>query len=196
MGDFCRRASLYAELNSEFGNVTNFFGAASMTTRMLANIDRLPVSAVFINKEARQFLRDVSFLLELENMAIAGDLRTGALSGSNLDDYLVTREQNNVQNALDALRESNPEKFSRVLDEINELLNAKEGVKRAAGSLGSDGEYQDILDKVREKIGSDINFENQEHREEIGKELIDHVKSKRPDGWSGCDSAGCSWNEE
>ena len=194
---FCRRATLYQHFQVKFRGTTDFFGAASQTTRMLAAVE-IPGSGLTISGESRNFLREVSAQLEVLNVETALSIENGSLSHADLDGYLVNLEQTNVQAALDTLRTTDPRKYQRVVSEINSLLNAKR-VNRSLGRLyGSDRAYQNILDQVREDLGSDIDFSNQDHREAIGHKLIDtldEIRESRAEGWSGCDAAGCTWND-
>ncbi|MEZ5886083.1 MAG: RHS repeat-associated core domain-containing protein [Paracoccaceae bacterium] len=199
-GGFCDRAFVYYDLQIELSARTNFFGAASLTSRMLANIDEIELSFMSVSGETRGFLRTVGAALEPLNMKMTSAVRSGLLSGSNLDYRLVHMEQSAVQQQLEKLKNTKPQVYERVLREINGLLNAKDGFSRwAGGLLGADGDYQDVLDRVREKLGHDIDFESQKDREAIGRELVDElerIKKGRPEGWSGCDAAGCSWNDK
>ena len=194
---FCRRATLYQHFQVKFSGTTDFFGAASQTTRMLAAVE-IPGSGFSISGDAKGFLREVSGQLEALNVQTALSIEDGSLSHPNLDGYLVNLEQTHVQAALDNLRTTNPSQHQKVMKEINDLLNAR-GLDRILGSVyGSDRAYQGILDQVRDDLGSDIDFSNQEHREAIGHKLIDtldEIRESRAEGWSGCDAAGCTWND-
>lgn len=96
--------------------------------------------------------------------------------------------------------EKSPEAYARITGEVNSLLNADPGSAAGySGSFyGSDAAYQEVLSGVRKRLGRDIDFANQTDREMIGGALVKRVKEireDRPKGWSGCDAAGCTWNE-
>ena len=199
LGGFCRRTRLYYAFQVKFSPITNFFGAASATTRMLADVDLFPGNLALTSKDTRNFLRDVSAMLEDLNVRTAYSIEDGSLTHPDMYGYLINLEQTNVQAALDELRSNNPDMYSKVVSEINILLNAKEGVIGAADQFyGSDAAYQRILDEARSDLGRDIDFGSQSDRETIGHALVrelEEIKNNRPDGWSGCDAAGCTWNE-
>lgn len=194
---FCRRATLYQYFQVKFSGTTDFFGAASQTTRMLAAVE-ITGSGFSIPGDAKEFLREVSGQLESFNVQTALSIEDGSLSHPNLDGYLVNLEQTNVQAALDNLRTTGPIQYQKVVRKINDRLNAK-GLDRILGSLySSDRAYQGILDQVHNDLGSDVDFSNQEHRVAICHKLIntlDEIRESRSEGWSGCDAAGCSWND-
>ena len=196
--DFCRRTELYYAFQVKFSPITDFFGAASQTTRMLAAIE-LPASPAFTSYETREFLRKVSGTLEDLNVKIAISIENGSLSHPDMNGYLISLEQTNVQSALNELKMKEPNQYQRIVAEINGLLNAEDGISRAASRFyASDAAYQRILDRVRSDLGSHIDFGNQSHREAIGLALVGElgrIRDNRPDGWSGCDAAGCTWNE-
>jgi RHS repeat-associated protein len=199
--DFCRRADLYHAFQIRFSGTTDFFGAASATTRMLASIEIRPMSSFFTSRETRDFLRNVSATLEELNVATALSLEAGKIPTEGLNDYLISMEQTKVQELLDQLGETSPEIYARVTSEVNSLLNAAPGSAAGySGSFyGSDAAYQDVLSGVREDLGRDIDFTNQTDREMIGSALVEKVKEirgARPKGWSGCDAAGCTWNDK
>lgn len=116
-----------------------------------------------------------------------------------MNEYLISLEQTNVQSALNDLKMKDPEEYQQVVAEINSLLYAEDGISRAAGRFyGSDAAYQRVLDGVRSDLGRSMDFANKSHQEAIGHALVedlDRIKDNRPDGSSGCDAAGCSWNE-
>ena len=173
---FCQRAYQYQQLDRMFASQTRFFAAASMTTAMLASMEMPVGNTWFTSRSTRTFMRAVSGQLERLNFDIAYQLESGALSGSNLDAYIVRQEQNAVQGALDGLRASDPKSYESLISEVNGLLNG-EGYSGLAGSVySSDREYQGVLDGVREQLGGDIDFANQDHREAIGMALIEHVR--------------------
>ena len=164
---------------------------------MLADVE-IPGSGLTMSREAKEFLREVSGRLETLNVQTALSIENGSLSHPDLDGYLVNLEQTNVQAALDQLRTTNPERYQSVVREVNALLNAKGWQRRAGRFYGSDRAYQDVLDQVRDDLGRDIDFSSQNDRESIGHQLIDtldNIRNSRAEGWSGCDAAGCTWNE-
>ena len=109
--DFCRRTELYYRFQVKFSGTTDFFGAASPTTRMLADVE-IPGSGRIMSREAKEFLREVSGQLETLNVQTALSIENGSLSHPDLDGYLVNLEQTNVQAALDQLRKNKPRTIS------------------------------------------------------------------------------------
>lgn len=151
---------------------------------MLANIAR-PGSEAFTSSITRDFISAVSTKLEGLNRKAATEITFGTVSGPTLDKSIVHREQSAVQDSLNELQASNPEGYKTVVRETNRLLNPTGSAALAGNMFSTDRAYQQVLKSVREELGRDIDFSNQEDREKIGNAVIDYVRSK-----GGCDITG------
>jgi hypothetical protein len=84
-----------------------------------------------------------------------------------------------------------PPAYSDDVKEINSLLNSNGGILASAlaGLSGAifptDKAYADVLADVRNGLGHDIDFGNQQDREAIGNALANHIQQG-----NGCDLAG------
>ncbi len=198
-GNFCSRASIYHGFQSLLGDKTNFFGAASMTTQMLANSQGLGSSA-FFSDSTSSFLEDVSAELERKNMESFTSIYLGRFEDENgnvtdIDSYLIRMEQDEVQRLMDIFKRDNPEGYELAVSEINDAFASESPLKNF---FGSDRLYNSVLETVRTKLRRDIDFSVQSDRELIGHALADEVeavRAARASDFSGCDIAGCTWND-
>lgn len=137
---------------------TSFYGAAAMMTSAMA----LP--------EQGSFMESLSATLESKNTIRAQMIREGRLyaGGSvigNDVDY-IHYEQSVVQNHLDGLRTNNPALYQQVIADANDQLNS---LSTTVFGRATDPNVARALGIARERIGGDINFANQEHREILGR---------------------------
>ncbi|WP_298324797.1 RHS repeat-associated core domain-containing protein [Asticcacaulis sp.] len=190
LSDYCRRAEIYRRFDMKFYDQTRFFAAASMTTTMLASMDIPVLGGLAISSNARSFLSDVSASLEDANAKLAMSMETVRSRGGNIDLQLIRKEQDLVQGHLNNLRKNNIENYTKIVSEINNMLNSEDGfsstMNAAAGLVyPSERHYHNMLSRVREQIGGDIDFSNQEHREAIGRQLVNDLRDN-----GGCDRTG------
>jgi hypothetical protein len=116
------------------------------------------------------------------NQDISRSLQNGTLAGKDVDSRIVEMEQTVVQEMLDDFSSNDPAGYDTLISEINAALNPSGVLEIVTQVYGTDKAYGTILDKVRDSLGSDIDFANQSHREAIGNALIDHVREN-----GGCD---------
>jgi RHS repeat-associated protein len=177
--DFCRRAYEYAGFDRVLGAKTRFFGAASLTTQYLADMES-PIVGRYVSDPTRQFMRQLSSELEKMNQGTALAIEHGSLSHSNLDAVMVHKEQTAVQERLDALSNKDPKAYASMIKEVNGLLNPTGAMNSASevyGTFTTNGVYLGILNGVRNSLGRDIDFSSQSDREAIGKAAIDYLNS-------------------
>ena len=190
---YCQRADLYANFDSLVHNKTRFFAAASAASQALANVAVPGLGRVGTSPETRAFLEKTGEALQALNTETVGKIISGQITGSGaeLDAKIVHLEQTAVQGQLDSLKQSNPTGYSDAIKEINSLLNSNGGGAASflAGASGlifpTDKAYADVLADVRNSLGHDIDFANQQDREAIGNALANHVRQT-----NGCDVAG------
>ncbi len=89
-----------------------------------------------------------------------------------------------MQSQLNALRNADPQAYSKAITQSNDALNGK-----FAGLLvnlsGTDRAYAVVLDAVRKSLGRDVEFARQSDREPIGNALVRHIGQT-----GGCDVTG------
>jgi len=87
---------------------------------------------------------------------------------------MVHFEQSAVQGYLDGMGAGARDSF---IADMNDFLNTDHPGVRAGRAL--DPMVSDAIKSVREQIGGDIDFGNQEHREMIGREVVGRVREER-----------------
>lgn len=127
----------------------------------------------------------LSSRLEEVNATIAAKVSSGELRGPNLDAQIVNIEQTAVQRALDSLQKIDSALNTKMVGEINSLLNPRGGASLGSRVLATDRAYGRILGGVRKDLGRDIDFARQSDREAIGNAVIDHIRRT-----GGCDVTG------
>jgi RHS repeat-associated protein len=192
---YCQRADLYANLDALVHEKTRFFAAASATSQDLADTAVFGLGRIGTSPKTRAFLEKTGEALEALNVHMAGAIITGNIRGEgpSLDAQLVHKEQNEVQNQLNIFKGANPGGYKTAINEINTLLNSKDGggavLKALVGGskllFGSDKAYSQILDEVRSKLGHKIDFSNQKDREAIGNAVANYIRKT-----GGCDVTG------
>lgn len=160
----CVRSRRYERIDSDpnVSSKTRFFGAAAIVTSALA----LPAPS--------GFMADLSSQLQKANLARLDQIRTGQLEMSasvqKNDRDFIHFEQTIVQKVLDGLEASDPDAYRNLIDTTNDRLNS-ERVASVAGR--TDPNFAQGLATAREKIGGDIDFANQQHREILGQSIAD-----------------------
>jgi RHS repeat-associated protein len=190
---YCQRADLYANFDSLVHDKTRFFAAASAASQALANVAVPGLGRVGTSSGTRAFLESTGEALQALNTQTVGKIISGQITGSgaDLDAKIVHLEQTAVQGQLDSLKQSDPAGYSDAVKEINSLLNSNGGIAASAlaGLSGAifptDKAYADVLADVRNGLGHDIDFGNQQDREAIGNALANHIRQG-----NGCDVAG------
>ena len=172
---FCKRAALYAKLDTQLGPETRFFAAASAISQTLANTDSWFGNAL-VDPETRMNLLVLGGDLQTMNIGIAELVQHSSLSGSDLDAAIVHIEQTAVQRFLDGLSQSDPDRYAQLISDANNMLNPQ-GSSPLRDSLlfSPDKAMLGILDEVRSTLGSNIDFANQAHREALGNSLIEYI---------------------
>lgn len=119
----------------------------------------------------------ISGQLEQANRRLAYELESGAYSGANIDARLVHREQELVQQILEASRVHEADAYRAFIDDISRMLNEPSFLERHASRLyREDAQYMRILESVRRDLGRDIDYENQSDREAIGMAIVNAVR--------------------
>jgi RHS repeat-associated protein len=160
----CERSRMYERIDADpsVSSQTRFFGAAAIVTSALA----LPSQS--------GFMAGLSSQLEKANLARLEQIRSGQLqmpgSVQKNDHAFIHFEQTLVQKALDGLNASDPEAYANLISTTNKRLNS-EFVGRAART--SDPNFARGLAAAREKLGGDIDFADQEHRETLGQSIAE-----------------------
>src|SRR6185437_7667230 len=96
---FRRRALCYEHWDHCLASKTRFFGAASVTNRVLGHLVSLSVVRPRIEACA-PWLSMLGVLLEGTNSALARAVTRGDLAGANLDYQIVSIEQSHVEERL------------------------------------------------------------------------------------------------
>jgi hypothetical protein len=169
--DFCSRSLRYVNtaMDKRISSRTNFFVAAAAVTNALGGS---PQSS---------FMKDLSASLETANMQRANQIRDGHLysTGSvaqNTKDF-VTFEQNNVQKALDAIKQHNPDQYQKELSEQNASLNGN--LTSLAGRF-TDPAVTRAIALTQQALGRSIDFGNQSDREALGNAIAGQVSRDAP----------------
>jgi hypothetical protein len=172
-GQFSVRALLYQGWDEKLRVKTRFFGAASLTNRVLAFLAGHPGARAFRGRG--EWLAALGGMLLPANISLARALCSASLVSGSWDARIVAMEQRMVQNFL-ATTQSYREK-RRMIAEMNFLLNLR-------GPLVSRCEnaavrcYAGILDGVREQLGLPLDYSLQQHREKIGLGVISALDSQ------------------
>ena len=190
---FCQRAVVYGKFDAVVRSKTVFFAGASAASQAIANVAVPGFGRIGTSPKTRAFLESTGQALQTVNSQAVRDLMSGLMSGSGseLDAKLVHLDQTGVQKQLNALKEMDPAAYATAIKEINTLLNDKGGlgVSALAGVsnffFSTDEAYAQLLGEVRDSLGRDIDFSNQEDREAIRNELLRHIRET-----GGCDVAG------
>jgi RHS repeat-associated protein len=172
MSAYCERSLEYSQFDSMFRGKTRFFGAASMTTAMLADLSMWPANLFVSSSTTRNFMAGLSRDLQAMNERAAYAIYNGTLGGAHLDARLVHSEQTSVQQHLGAFAARDPSGYRSMIAEVNRLLIPRGAMAAAASTYSDDAHYQGVLSGVRRTLGRDIHFENQGDREAIGNALI------------------------
>jgi hypothetical protein len=164
---FQRRAALYGSLDDSLRHKTRFFGAASVTNRVLGHMASR-TGHLLCSDDTFKWLLATGALLETANIAIAQAVASGRLAGPSLDGRIVSIEQSIVEEALQSARTA--QRYPRLLSELNAHLN---GCSAAWIHFRDEVRwYSRVLSVVRETLASRIEFAAQAHREAIGLALI------------------------
>jgi hypothetical protein len=173
---FARRATLYAQIDRDLYTKTRFFGAASMTNKVLARLFEFHPTLISI--ESGKCLQDLGAVLEHLNVSLANAIRLGAESGGALDRRLVQAEQRAAQlhwrGAVGATA-----RLRAVEDELNDLLNDSHILCLFARFWKVSRDYAAILSALRRRMGGRLEFGNESHRVGIGCALIDHLHQRK-----------------
>ena len=177
LSDYCRRADLYFRLDQRFGAQTRFFGAASLTTAMLADLSIPLFGSIAASSATRMHMANISSHLEGMNLQFAKMLENGGLRGAHLDTELVHKEQTEVQSYLNSFNQNDPSGYTAFISEVNATLNPTGVAGFESNLYSSDRIYQAVLSTVRSSPGRNIDFANQRDREAVGNTLIDKLRS-------------------
>ena len=106
MSAYCQRSYEYAQFDRALGGQTRFFGAASMTTSMLADLSMYPVNLFVVSQTTRSFMGGLSRDLQSMNEREALAIEHGSLGGANLDGEDGSRGTDSRQRASGCIRSS------------------------------------------------------------------------------------------
>jgi hypothetical protein len=172
-GQFSVRALLYQGWDEKLRAKTRFFGAASLTNRVLAFLTGHPGAGAFRGRG--EWLAALGGTLLPANISLARILCSASLVSGSWDARIVAMEQRMVQNFLAKAQSSRERK--RMIAEMNFLLNLR-------GPLVSRCEnaavrcYAGVLDSVREHLAVPLDYGLQHHREKIGLGVISALHSQ------------------
>jgi hypothetical protein len=145
-----------------------------MTNRVLGYLVSAR-SGLSISEATCDWLVRLGGALETANLDIAGALDDLSLEGPLLDGAIVSREQSIVADALDSVRTAQRGFHSRMLSELDILLNQRYWT--ALLRLSSDVNwYCRVLSTVRDELACPIEFGSRRHRETIGMALIANLR--------------------
>ena len=176
---FCIRAMAYTIIDADLSirNQTRFFAAAAKVSEALADSEAWSVvSRWSVSDRTAEFLNYLGSDLGKMNGEEAKQIKSGALTGPDLDAKLVNKEQDEVQTQLDKLKDSDSKGYTKVIDEANKALNPGKFGRREMSIKASDREFLAVLDEVRHKLGRNIDFANKDDRVLIGTTLIVHAR--------------------
>ena len=176
LSSFCLRTTYYWAMDASYnlGNRTRFFGAASETTALFAD---LPFAVQFgqVSQSTADFASSISANLYIFNQTVIADLKSGKISGngSALDSKLVDMEQSHLQTLIDQYKQSTPSGYATFRSEMNGLLNHPNVLaKMDAG----DRHYSGVVHSVRSNVGHDLDIGNKADREAIGRGLTNDLR--------------------
>ncbi|MBK7598264.1 MAG: RHS repeat-associated core domain-containing protein [Acidobacteria bacterium] len=194
---YCKRAEEYGyyDANPEVNKRTRFFAAAAAASQALASGDTVQgFERAFLSTTTRAFLSAVGEELLKVNMGVIRTIQDGGLltfqgqdlTRPDLDAKLVRLEQSTVQNMLNNLKAKDPDRYNKVIQDNNALLNPSGRLmKMATSAFPTDAAFGKILDAVRKDLGRNIDFAKQSDREAIGLKLVEHIRKT-----GGCDGGG------
>jgi RHS repeat-associated protein len=171
----CQRSLYYQTIASDpsISGKTSFFWAASAVVNALASTN---LTGAGISNETLVFLDKSGAELQARNVQRASQIAGGSVYGAggsiaSNDRNFVRFEQNIVQGQLNTLKSADPQKYNRVVSEVNGQLNGtwKESAASFAGQ--SDRNVRSALNTVRTNLGRDIDFGNYNDRVAIGDAL-------------------------
>jgi hypothetical protein len=114
-------------------------------------------------------MHDLSADLEQKNLDRANQIRNGTLyaTGSIKENTaaFVHFEQSNVQTALDALNQRDPEAYNSTIASANSRLN---GPSAGLAARVTDPIFSQAVRATQKALGRDIDFANQKDREALG----------------------------
>ena len=177
---FSRRTQLYAGFDVSLAPHTRFFGAAAMTTAVLADLFTPIVGRVNTSTHTRIFLEQVSLHLEAVNVASADRIARGAAQQIDLDRELVRQEQCEVQLQLDRLRSTRRAAYDGVVYELDRLINPGSLHASLANFFINARHYRRILHCLGAELGRALSFAYQSDRESIGCGLIAELRRTSP----------------
>lgn len=180
-GQFCRNATVYANYDRDprIRSQTTFFKAAASVSDQFGSFDLMAgVPRLLTSQNTRTHIRAINAELRTVNDRVAASMRDGSFQSRGSvqanDRALVNIEQTAVQGYLDNLSASNRGQYDDLVDNMNKLLNG------GAGPLGRvDPVVDGAANRVRERLGRDLDFGSQADRESLGNELVDFYRSKR-----------------
>jgi RHS repeat-associated protein len=166
---FCRRTREYMALHREFRGKTSYFGAVSMMTTNLANLDVPGTTGLSgITPQIREDLEGLSQGIMDHNQNQAERLRRGDISGTraDIDRRLVIYEQKFITAYLENM---DPERRSNMLDLIDRGAN---GAVQNGAYLLTDTDVTATAIATRTLMGGPIRFEDEWHRTAMGLMMV------------------------
>jgi RHS repeat-associated protein len=176
---YCRNARLYRNYDRHRGirSQTNFFRAAELVSDSFGSAWILGSNFV-LDRSTRQHLSNINWMLRGKNTDAAQQMAGGTWRGHGSieanDNAMVHFEQSAVQDYLDGMDAGVRDAF---VSDMNDFLNTDHPGVRFGRAL--DPMVSDSIRAVREELGGDIDFANQEHREMIGREVVSRVREER-----------------
>ena len=180
-GQFCRNAAAYLRYDRDprIRSQTTLFKGAAAVSDQFGSFDLMfGGPRLFTSQNTRTHIRTINKLVRSFNDNIAAQIRSGEFQSRGSieanDSALVNLEQTTVQGYLDVLSEVSPEQYNDLVSNMNTLLNG------GAGPLGVlDPDVSGAANRVRKRLGRDLDFGSQADREELGNELLKFYRNRR-----------------
>lgn len=171
--EFERRSALYSRLDWQLREHTRFFAAAALINTVLAML--FAVRPAIRPPRTFHFLNEVGAALETDNLAYAREI-AGYTPGATLDYALVCAEQARLQRYVRAHQVQRPGQWESVRTELNALLNDRYAAALFVGWCTGTRRLYRVLQEVRERVGTALDFGIESHRIRIGLRLIEHIR--------------------
>ncbi len=172
----CARSMRYIELHRQYGDKTDYFGVAAISTASLA-ATYAPLVRRAYSSSTWDFLAGMNRELEARVLAAASRAASGSGAGWFAPGLgaagLIRAEQAEVQQRFDAFAEENPEAYALMLDEVNNTLNPTNALLISAINRNPFFKaYEAGLARIREENGGAIDYAQLEQRVEVAGVLL------------------------
>lgn len=177
---FCARTMKYLALHRRYGDQTNYFGIAAISTGILAGT-YVPMMQRATSDETWAFLLAQNLVLDSKIDAVALDMQTGKSGSQRFTNRLITEEQKTVQTALETLETSEPETYAIVIEELAKILNPTNPFLLAGINRNPlFASYEASLAEIRTREESDLDYSDIQHRRAISAAIDRLIKNITP----------------